>query len=132
MKKTVLEILIAILAIFAPASQMVLAVLGLCLTDLGTGIWAKTYGQTITSTGLKRTVLKVVVYEVCILCAFVVQKYLAGPFIPVLNICSSLIGLTELKSILENLDIVYGGSFFGAMISKLNKLTSYGDDSESK
>jgi hypothetical protein len=87
----------------------------LSLVDLVTGILAsRKSGIPITSNGLKRTVLKVAIYEVAVLCAFLVGTYLTGPMVPILNICSSLIGLTELKSVLENLDIINGGSFFRA------------------
>lgn len=116
-----LKIALALLAVFAPAEQVVLTVMALTGLDMITGILAaKKLGHAITSSGLKRTVVKTAIYEVAILASYLVGMYLTGPYVPVMNICSSLIGLTELKSVLENLDILNGGSFFRSMTNKLS------------
>lgn len=119
--------LLAIVAVFAPTKQVVLTVMALSGADLISGILAsRKVGVGVRSAGLKRTVLKLFVYEAATLCAFLVQVYLTGPDMPVMNWLSALIGLTELKSILENLDIVAGGSFFTSLTNKLAVFVSNG------
>jgi len=120
-KEYLIRVALSIVAVFAPAKQVVFTVIVLTLADMVTGILAsRKQGHPITSSGLKRTVAKIAIYEVAILASYLVGMYLTGPYIPVLNICSSLVGLTELKSVLENLDTINGGSFFRSMTDKLS------------
>lgn len=111
---------LAAVAVFAPIKAAVITVIALTLVDLITGvIAAKKRGEQLTSSGFKRTVLKIMVYEVATLCGFIAQKYLVLDVLPVCTLVTSLIGITELKSVLENLDSINGGSFFSALINKL-------------
>lgn len=116
---------IALLGFLAPIEGVILTTLGLVLVDMITGLGAS-YKQSIplTSYGLKRTVIKLFVYELAILLAFVVGLYLTGPTLPVLHLVSSLIGLTELKSVLENLNIIGGGSLLNSIVSAIQGLSS--------
>ncbi len=123
MKETMIKVLIVLLAIFAPAKSMIITSLVLIIVDLVTGLMAahKT-GDPITSAGLRRTVTKLFVYEVVILTAFLAQQYMTGPGIPVCNIVTSFIGLTELKSIVENMNIIGGGDLLKSIIEKLGSV----------
>lgn len=121
--KTLQTIALALLALFAPTKSVVITVMALTMVDFFTGIIAaKRSGTPITSNGFKRTILKILVYETATLCAFVVGLYLTGPELPVMNLVTSLIGLTELKSVLENLDRIVGGSFFRSLTNKLQNM----------
>ncbi len=112
--------LVAILSVFAPIKPAVITVMVLTIMDLITGILAARKRQEpITSAGLGRTVAKLAVYQVATLCAFLAQKYLVLDVMPVCTLVTSMIGITELKSVLENLDTISGGSFFAVLISKL-------------
>lgn len=116
-----INILLASMAIFAPIKSAVIAVIVLTVADLITGIIAaRKRGEQITSAGFARTIVKIAVYQVATLCAFLAQKYLVLDVMPICTLVTSLIGLTELKSVLENLDSISGGSFFSALITKLN------------
>lgn len=110
---------LALIAVFAPIQPVILTVLVLCVVDLITGIWAS--GSRMHSSGLKATVLKFLVYETAILLSFLVGEYLTGPAIPVLNLVAGMVGITELKSVLENLDIISGGSLMKKVAKALQK-----------
>lgn len=119
--KAYLKILVvAGLTYFAPTKHVIITVMALTLVDLISGLCAS-WKQSIpiTSNNLKRTVLKVAIYQLAVLCAFVVQTELTGPDLPVMKWLTAIIGLVELKSILENLDLISGGSFFTSMTDKL-------------
>jgi hypothetical protein len=61
--------------------------------------------QTITSSGLSRTIGKTFIYCTTIIVAYVVNKYLLVDFdFPIESIVSGFIAITESKSILENLN----------------------------
>lgn len=117
-----INLILATIAIFAPIKAAVVAVMVLTAVDLITGlVAAKKRGEKITSSGLKRTVIKTFIYQIATLCAFLAQKYLVLDIMPVCTLVTSLIGITELKSILENLDSIHGGSFFSAVVTKLSE-----------
>lgn len=120
MSKWLINTLIAAVSLFAPIKPAVITVMALTIIDLITGIIAaKKRGEEITSAGIGRTVVKLMVYQVATLCAFLAQKYLVLDIMPVCTLVTSLIGITELKSVLENLDAISDGSFFSALITKL-------------
>jgi hypothetical protein len=127
--KTLQVLALTAVAFLAPAKSILLTVAALTMVDLCLGILAsRRRGVKLNSKGLKHSVIKVAVYEVAVLLAYVVQTQLTGPELPLLNMLTTLIGLTELKSCLENLDIVYGEPFFKHIIARLSKMA----DSEGK
>lgn len=113
---------IATLAIFAPAKAMILTSLILVLMDLISGLLAaRKQGIPITSSGLKRTVVKLAIYEIAIILGFITQQYLIqSDAIPVANIIAGFVGITELTSCLENLNILGGNSILQMVIDKLS------------
>lgn len=116
---------IATLAIFLPIKPILIAALVLCVFDMLTGVAAAIkQKQKVTSKGFGRTVVKILVYEVSLILGYVVQQYLIQNSIPVTNLIGSMIGLVELKSVLENMDIITGDSFFQTLISKLGSQSS--------
>jgi hypothetical protein len=73
----------------------------------------------VESGGLKRTVAKILMYEMATVLAFFVGTYLTGPIVPCLQGVTGLIGVTELKSCLEHLDELHGSSLFATLVKKL-------------
>lgn len=119
------SLIVSLVILFTPTGPLLATTLALVIADLITGLLAaRKQNNPVTSLGLKRTVLKLFVYETTILLASLTQTYLTGPAIPCLNIASSLIGLTELKSCVENLNIVSGSSMLGSVLSALQTATS--------
>lgn len=107
-------------ALIAPVKPLLIASLVMVVLDSVSGIMAaKKRGEKITSAGLRRTISKGLVYTVAILAAFVAEKYLLSELLPVSKLAAGAIGLVELKSCLENLNVVAGGNLFSAIVSKL-------------
>lgn len=119
MKTYILHLFLALVAVFAPAKGMILSAAMLITIDLVTGLMAaKKQNVPITSSGLRRTIVKLLVYEAAIMLAFITQQYLM-PEIPVANIASGFVGVTELTSCLENINIIGGGDLLKNLVNKL-------------
>ncbi len=111
---------VSIIAIFAPAKALLIAVGFLIFADLVTGVWAAIkQGKKIESAVLRRTISKSVVYNLAVLSGFLVETYMLDSVLPVSKIVASGIGLVELTSILENSDSILGYSLFKSVIAKL-------------
>lgn len=106
-------LLASFLAVFAPINMLMFAAGFLIFADLITGLLAA-YKQKdkITSAGFRRTVTKIAVYQIVIMSAFLVEVHMLGGALPISKIAASIIGITELMSILENAEIVYGEPIF--------------------
>jgi phage-related holin len=94
------------LAFLAPIKSAILAVYFLIFIDLITGLWASIKEkQPITSSGLSRTIGKILIYSTTIVVAFVVHQHLLIGFdLPLEALVSGFIAITETKSIFENLN----------------------------
>lgn len=109
MKNILMNILLAIIAFLMPVKMAMAAAIGLTAFDLIFGLLAAPHRkQKITSAGLKRTIIKIFVYEIVIALALVTETYLTQDLIPLVKLATSYIGLTELKSILENIEDITG------------------------
>ena len=109
---------LAAIAWLAPIQGAIISTFALVMIDLILGLLAaRKTNVPITSSGLKQTVLKLLAYELGIVLAFIVQTYLA-PQLAAVGILTTLIGTVELKSLLENIDIITGGDFFKSILSK--------------
>lgn len=111
---------LVVLAILAPIQAVIIAVGVLVIGDMITGIWAAhKRAEPLTSAGLRRTVSKLVIYQIAIITGFIVEHYLAGDIIPIVKLIGGVIGMVELKSILENANTVVGVDIFKAIVQKL-------------
>lgn len=110
---------LALLSVFAPAAPVLATAFALVLTDMITGmVAARKRGEPITSRGMRRSVTKLLVYEVAMMIAFLAGQYLIAEM-PILKIVASMIGLTELRSIFENLSTVTDAPVIKMLIAKL-------------
>ena len=108
-----------LISIFAPIQAVLATTLALIAVDLISGVVAAAKrGEKITSAGFRRSISKLIVYEVALMIGFVAETYML-PFLPVTKMISSLISLTELKSIFENMDSASGGGLLKTIIDKL-------------
>lgn len=120
MKDFAVKTILAILVVLAPIKSMMLVAGVLIAADLLSGLWAAHKSKVaITSAGLRRSITKMLVYQATIILAFLVEKYMLDNALPLSKIASSFIGITELKSVLENLNIASGGNLLKDLISKL-------------
>ena len=112
-------LLVSAVAILAPIQAVMMTVGFLIFADLGTGMLAaRKRGEKITSAGIRRTVSKMAVFQVAVISGFLVETYI-GVGIPVSKLVASVIGVTELLSVLENVQTVHGSPIFAKIISKL-------------
>lgn len=112
------SLLLLVAAFLAPIATVIFAVLFLIFVDLITGILASLKEkQQITSSAMSRTIAKTFVYCTTIIVTYVVHKYLLVGFdFPVESIVSGFIALTEMKSILENMDRISNQSVLKDLI----------------
>jgi len=107
--------------VFLPLKATLITVMVLTCVDLVTGLAAaKKRKKKITSSGLKKTIIKTLVYEAVVMLGFLTETYMTGDTIPVVKILAGYIGITELKSVLENMEIVSGVSIIKVLIKKLD------------
>ena len=120
MRSIAINLLIATAAVFVPIKAALIAIVVLTLLDLVSGVSAAIKRkESITSSGFKRTVIKLLVYLSVACLAYVVEAFLTGGLIPLAKIASGLVGVTELKSILENMEEVTGLPILQMLIDKL-------------
>ena len=117
------KLLLAGFAVLAPIHAVMVVVGILIVFDTITGIWAALKsGQTFSSAALRRSVSKAVVYQIAIISAFIVEKYLLQDILPASKLVAGLIGVVELTSVLENLNKIYGSDIFKSIITKLGSV----------
>lgn len=120
MKEWAFNILCATVLIFAPIKSALLCAFGLAILDMVFGIIAaKRKGEKITSQGLRRTIAKLFVYELLIVLAFVTETFLTGDSVPLVRIFTGFVGITELKSVMENMERITGVPIIRLLINKL-------------
>lgn len=121
MKQFLIKFCLALLAVFAPIKTILLGALVLILADLITGVWAaKVRKEAITSAGLRRTIGKLFVYESSICLAYIAQHYVMQDAIEIIKVLTTFIALVEIKSLLENIDVIYGTPLLKVVIDKIN------------
>jgi hypothetical protein len=117
------SLMIAILAVFAPIKAVIVVTGVLVIADLITGvIAAHKKGEQITSAGLRRTVTKTTVYLSAVCLGFLVEKYMIDSILPISKLVSGIIGVVELKSLMENLNTIHGSDLFKSIIDKLGSI----------
>lgn len=120
MKQWIYNLLIACLGILAPIKPLLLAVIFIVLADAVFGVWAAVKrGEKVTSAGMRRTITKLLVFLLAVICGFIVEIVMINEFLPISKIIASAIGLVELKSILENCNYILGYDLFKTVIQKL-------------
>lgn len=120
MKKYLYEGLLVLTAILAPIKPLILACGVLILADMITGMMAaKKRGENINSAEMRRSLTKMVVYQVAIISGFVLEKYMLGQLVPVAKIVGGVIGMVEFKSILENVSTIAGQDIVKLVMEKL-------------
>lgn len=115
-------LLVSVALVFLPIKATLITVMVLTVADLISGIMAsRKEGKKITSSGLKRTIIKTTVYELVVMLGFLTEQYMTGDAVPVVRILAGFIGLTELKSVMENIERISGMPLVKMLIEKLNQ-----------
>lgn len=111
---------ILLFALVAPIQAVMTTVGFLIITDLLTGSWAAyKRGEKITSAGLRRTLSKMLIYQLCIISAFFIERHILQETLPICKIVAGVIALVEFKSLLENSNSILGVDIFKELIKKL-------------
>ena len=120
-----LKVLIVIASFLAPLHAILLTLFFLVLSDLITGVCAALKRrQKITSRKLSRTVTKLAVYLITILLVKLVNdQVILSENIPLTSLVTSFIIVTELQSILENINKIARQNFLKVLIDKLSLVT---------
>jgi len=92
----------------------------LCFSDLVTALWFVIKSkQSITSIGLRKTINKLLAYEIAVVLSYVVENvFQLG--VPVVRLIVGLIAVTEFKSNLENLYKITGLDFWQKVVDYMN------------
>lgn len=106
-------------AVFSPIRAVMATTGALIFADLFTGVWAAIKRkEPVTSKGFSRTVAKILLYETALCMSYLVHQYMTGDLLPADKLVAGMIGIVELKSILENLDTISGAPVFQQIINK--------------
>lgn len=111
---------VAIVTVLAPIHAIMVVVFFLIMTDLIFGIWAAVKrGERITSSAMRRTISKILVYETVLIAAFVFEFFLLGGTLFVVKLTAAIIGAVEMKSLLESANDITGTNIFKEVIKKI-------------
>lgn len=109
MKNFLSSIVLSIIGVFSPIVPLMLTVGFLIATDFSLALW-KAYKkkEQITSRKMYNTIPKIFIYNIVIISAFLLEKYIIHSGISIENVAATFIGLTEFKSILESFKSLTG------------------------
>lgn len=123
MKQLLYNLFLALVLVFAPIKATLITVMVLAMADLVAGILAaRARKEAITSSGLKRTIIKVLAYEVVVMLGYLTEQYMTGDLVPVVKVLAGLIGITELKSIIENMQDISGVPLMSILAKKIGQI----------
>lgn len=110
-----------LLALIAPVRATMITIVFLIIVDFITGLYAS-YKEKIPirSDRLSHTVSKFFMYNLVILASYFLEEHIIHE-VPFLRIIAGFIALTEIKSILENFNTIYGVNIFKALVNTLKK-----------
>ncbi len=117
-------LLIAALAFFTPIKYLVLGVGSLIVLDTIVGVYkAYKINELITSKKFSNIISKMLLYQLAIVSAFIVQQMIGLDEIPLAKIVAVAIGLTELKSITESVEEGTGLNIWKFVRLAMNRTT---------
>lgn len=127
MKKYLYEGLLVLAAILAPIKPLLLACGALIVADMVTGMFAAhKRKEAINSADMRRSLTKMVVYQIAIISGFVLEKYMLDGLLPASKVVSGVIGMVEFKSILENVSVIAGQDVLQMVLDKLGSKNAKG------
>jgi phage-related holin len=118
------KLLLSLLIFLTPIKELILAIGVLLVIDFILGIVvAKRKGIAIQSKEAKRTIIKMLLYQLTVLTAFILDKY----FIPgniIVRVAAMAIGLVEGKSIFEHIYTLTGLDVWTLLKEKIKTAVS--------
>lgn len=111
------NILFWLLTIITPLYGVIFTVVLLIIVDFITGSYASYMKDVgISSKRIGHTISKFFIYNLVILSAYFLEKYIVNE-LPFLKIIAGFIAITEIKSILENYTEIYGANPFKLLMN---------------
>ncbi|MDH7447691.1 phage holin family protein [Aquimarina sp. 2201CG14-23] len=108
-----------LLTILSPVHGVMITMVFLILVDFITGSYASYKNKIpISSQRIGNTISKFFIYNLVILASFLLETFIVDE-VPFLKIIAGFIAITEIKSILENFNKIYGVDLFKALVSLL-------------
>lgn len=122
----------AFFVLLTPINAVLAIVFGLVVGDFCLGLLAaRARKEKIVSVKMKRTVSKILAYEIAILIGFMLQSGLELSW-PVVHTVSMVIVLSESASLLENFRTITGIDVLNNFINSVHKLKSINVGNEKK
>jgi len=116
-------IFVTFLAYFSPIAPLAHLFMFIICLDFITGIIAShKRKETIESSKMKASIYKIVLYSLFILLCYTIENVVFANLIPLTKILTSVIILTEFKSLTENLDDIFQVQIFHQIYNKLKNL----------
>lgn len=110
-----------LLTLISPITTIMFTIIFLIIVDFITGAYASFKNNIpISSERIGNTISKFFIYNLVILSAFLLEKYIVKE-IPFQRIITGFIAIAEVKSILENFNKIYGINPFKALINLIKK-----------
>jgi hypothetical protein len=125
----VIKLMFWLLALLSPVNAVMVTMVFLIIVDFITGAYASIKNRIpIRSSRIGHTISKFFIYNLVILAAFFLEEHIVNE-VPFLKIIAGFIAITEIKSILENYNDIYGVNPFKALVN-LIRLTPLKDTIE--
>jgi len=110
-----------LLTLISPMTTIMFTIIFLIIVDFITGAYASFKNNIpISSERIGNTISKFFIYNLVVLSAFLLEKYIVKE-IPFQRIITGFIAIAEVKSILENFNKIYGINPFKALINLIKK-----------
>jgi len=105
----------------------------LLVIDLITGIWKSLKRHhPITSKKLGDTIKKIILYNIAIITAFLVQHLIAMEAVKLMWFLAVLISVKEFKSIIENIEVITNTKLWDFLVRQITEIFPTAKDLEKK
>ena len=122
MKTWLISILLSVLAALSPMVPLFVTATLLIISDMVFAIYrAYRNGVPITSRKLSQVLPKLILYNIGILLAFLVEKYVLVDTIPISKLALGVISMVELKSIDESFQSIFGYSLYAKLLAMIKR-----------
>lgn len=130
MKDFLISLFISLLAVFTPIKPLLLTTGFLIAADFIFGVYRsyKEDPKSISSRKMGHTISKILLYNISILSVFLIQHFILNDELPLAKIVTGIICLTELKSLDESFQSIFGFGFYYQILSMIRRGTSQTKD----
>lgn len=122
MKTWLISILLSVLAAISPIVPLFITATLLIISDMVFAIYRAYKNRVpITSRKLSQVLPKLILYNIGILLAFLVEKYVLVDTIPISKLALGVISMVEMKSIDESFQSIFGYSLYSKLLAMIKR-----------